>query len=457
VIGLMNLQEIQAATEGSLSGGDAEFRAVSIDTRTLNTGDLFIAISGPNFDGNSFIPAAAERNACGAIVSREVSDGLPTLTVADTRMALGVIGALNRALTTACVIALTGSQGKTTVKEMTADILSECGSVLLTQGNLNNELGVPLSLSRIEAKHEFAVIELGANGPGEIAYTAGLTRPRIGHITNISGTHLEGFGDLDGVANAKAEIWQGIEAGGTAVVNLDDEFADQFIRQIKQLGNDRKVVTVSGTGNPGANYQATEICLKGVKEVSFKLRSPLGEVGVNLKVAGSHNVSNALAAAAMAMSAGASLDHVRTGLGKFLPVKGRMAVLPGLNGCTVIDDSYNASPSSFRAAIDVLASSSSKTVVVMGDMGELGNTADSAHREVGEYARQQSIDHFIAIGDLSRLAVEAFGDEGIFLQERNHFFDAISPLLGNSTTVLIKGSRSQSMEQLVQQIMADTV
>jgi UDP-N-acetylmuramoyl-tripeptide--D-alanyl-D-alanine ligase len=456
VIGAMNLQEVQAATQGNLSGGDAEFRAVSIDTRTLNAGDLFIAISGPNFDGNSFISAAAEGNACGAIVSREVNDGMPTLTVTDTRKALGVIGALNRARTTACVIALTGSQGKTTVKEMTAGILSECGSVLLTQGNLNNELGVPLSLSRMEAEHEFAVIELGANGPGEIAYTAGLTRPRIGHITNIAGTHLEGFGDLDGVAKAKAEIWQGIEAGGTAVVNLDDEFADQFIHQIKQLGNDRKVVTVSGTGNFAADYQATEICLKSVEEVSFRLRSSLGEVGITLQVAGSHNVSNALAAAAMAMSAGASLDHVRTGLEKFLPVKGRMDILPGLKGCTVIDDSYNASPSSFRAAIDVLASSNSTTVVVMGDMGELGNTADSAHREVGEYARQQGIDHLIAVGDLSQLAVEAFGDEGIFLQERSHFVDAISPLLGNSTTVLVKGSRSQSMEQLVQQIMADT-
>ena len=468
----MNLQEVQTATGGSLSGGDVEFRAVSIDTRTLNEGDLFIAISGPNFDGNDFIATATEQNACGAIASHEVNDGLPVLTVADTRKALGVIGALNRTRTTACVIALTGSQGKTTVKEMTADILSECGNVMLTQGNLNNELGVPLSLARIEAEHEFAVIELGANGPGEIAYTAGLTRPRIGHITNIAETHLEGFGDLDGVANAKAEIWQSIEAGGIAVVNLDDEYADQFIDQIGQLGSGRKVVTVSGTGIMAADYQATEICLDSLSGSSFKLSSPAGEVVITLQVAGSHNVSNALAAGAMAMSAGASLAHVKAGLEKFLPVKGRMCVMPGVAGCTVVDDSYNASPASFRAAIDVLSSTSTttdslshspahlpfngRTVVVMGDMGELGNAAESAHREIGEYARKQSINHFIAVGDLSRLAVEAFGEGGIFLQERSRFVDVIKPMLTKTTTVLVKGSRSQGMEQLVQQIMAVT-
>jgi UDP-N-acetylmuramoyl-tripeptide--D-alanyl-D-alanine ligase len=463
----MNLQEVQTATGGSLSGGDAEFRAVSIDTRTLNEGDLFIAISGPNFDGNDFVTTATKQNACGAITSHEVNEGLPVLTVADTRKALGVIGALNRTRTTACVIALTGSQGKTTVKEMTADILSECGNVMLTQGNLNNELGVPLSLARIEAEHEFAVIELGANGPGEIAYTAGLTRPRIGHITNIAETHLEGFGDLDGVARAKAEIWLSIEAGGIAVVNLDDEYADQFIDQIRQLGSGRKVVTVSGTGNKAADYQATEISLDSVNGSNFKLSSPVGEVVITLQVAGSHNVSNALAAGAMAMSAGASLDHVRAGLEKFLPVKGRMCVMPGLEGCTVVDDSYNASPASFRAAIDVLSSTRAtsdspahlpfhgRTVVVMGDMGELGNAAETAHREVGEYAREQSINHFIAVGDLSRLAVEAFGEGGIFLQERSRFVDVIRPLLTKSTTVLVKGSRSQRMEQLVQQIKAD--
>jgi UDP-N-acetylmuramoyl-tripeptide--D-alanyl-D-alanine ligase len=246
-------------------------------------------------------------------------------------------------------------------------------------------------------------------------------------------------------------------------VNLDDEYADQFIDQIGQLGSDRKVVTVSGTGNMAADYRATEISLDSVNGSSFKLSSPAGEVVITLQVAGSHNVSNALAAAAMAMSAGASLDHVRAGLEKFLPVKGRMCVIPGLAGCTVVDDSYNASPASFRAAIDVLSSTSTtadssphkRTVVVMGDMGELGNAAESAHREVGEYAREQSINHFIAVGDLSRLAVEAFGEGGIFLQERSRFVDVIRPLLTKSTTVLVKGSRSQGMEQLVQQIKAD--
>lgn len=454
MIGSMYLHEIQSVTGGVLSGGDAEFSAVSIDTRTLQEHELFIAIKGPHFNGNDFVGKAEQQLACGAIVTEAVECGLPVLTVEDSRIALGRIGALNRDRTSACVIALTGSQGKTTVKEMTARILAECGEVIMTRGNLNNDLGVPLSLLKIEEKHEFAVIELGANGPGEIAYSVGLTRPQIGHITNIAGTHLEGFRDLEGVARAKAEIWQGIQEGGTAVVNLDDEFAGSFIELIEQQLSGRKLVTVSASGNTDADLLATDVHLQETSGATFTLQTTVGGVTVSLKVAGMHNVRNALSAAAMAMVAGASLEQVQAGLEKFASVKGRMSIVPGLQQATIIDDSYNASPSSFRAAIDVLVLSRGTTVVVMGDMGELGHDAERAHREVGSYARTCGVDHFIAVGSLSKLAVEAYGDTGIFLEDRKTFADIIRPLMNESVTVLVKGSRSQGMEKLVRQIQA---
>ena len=455
MIGTMRLQEIQEVTGGILSGGDAEFSAVSIDTRTLQENELFIAIKGPNFNGNKFVAKAEEQHACGAIVSEAVICGMPTLHVADSRDALGKIGALNRDRSSACVIALTGSQGKTTVKEMTACILACCGEVIMTRGNLNNDLGVPLSLLKIEAHHEFAVIEMGANGPGEIAYSVSLTRPQIGHITCIAGTHLEGFGDLAGVARAKSEIWQGIQEGGTAVVNLDDAFAGQFIEQLEQQAGNRRIVSVSAKGSTSADVYATAVKLDAIRGAAFTLNTASGTTDVSLGVPGFHNVGNALAAATMAMAAGADLEAVKKGLERFTQVKGRMCIVDGMQESTIIDDSYNASPSSFKAAIDVLVLNEGATIVVMGDMGELGTDAERGHREVGRYARDRGVDHFIAVGNLSRLAVEAYGDGGIFLDDRAQFVATILPLLNASVTVLVKGSRSQGMEKLVKQIQAE--
>ncbi|MBT6043462.1 MAG: UDP-N-acetylmuramoyl-tripeptide--D-alanyl-D-alanine ligase [Gammaproteobacteria bacterium] len=459
MIGLMNLQEVQEEAGGLITGGDAVFCDVSIDTRTLKPNELFIAVKGPNFNGNDFIPTAVEKKACGIVAGMEANElvaiDIPVMTVNDTRQVLGKIGAMNRNRSKACVIALTGSQGKTSVKEMTAKILGECGEVIMTQGNLNNDLGVPLSLIKIEEQHEFAVIELGANGPNEIAYSAGLTRPKIGHITNIAGTHLEGFGDLAGVAKAKSEIWQKIEAGGTAVINLDDHFAEQFINEIHSLG--KHLVSVSGNGNSSADYFADQIDLQEFQGVSFRLNSSKGAVNINLQVSGKHNVCNAMAAAAMAITAGAELAQVKAGLEKFAAVKGRMSVVPGQKNSILIDDTYNASPSSFHAAIDVLALSQGTRIVVMGDMGELGKDADLAHQEIGSYAKQKGIEVFIGVGELSKLAVSAFGEGGIGLTDRERFAETIHPLLGDAVTVLIKGSRSQGMEKLLNQIQAEKV
>ena len=453
MIGTMSLQQVQALTGGEMSGQHAVFSAVSIDTRTLQKNELFIALNGPNFNGNTFLAAAEDKGACAAIVTEAVDTRLPILTVQDSRIALGKMGALNRDRSSACVIALTGSQGKTSVKEMTAAILGECGEVIMTRGNLNNDLGVPLSLLKIEDKHEFAVIEMGANGPGEIAYSVGLTRPHIGHITNIAGTHLEGFGSLAGVAQAKSEIWHGIQEGGTAVVNLDDDFASQFMAQLSRQPGNRHVVTISAKGNTEADLYADLVNLDGTRSARFTLCAPIGKIPVLLQVAGLHNIGNALAAAAIAIAAGAHLPQVKAGLEKFTSVKGRMCILEGEQQATIIDDTYNASPASFKAAIDVLVLCEGDTIVVMGDMGELGADAARGHREVGSYAREKGVTHFIATGDLSRLAVEAYGDDGVFLADKTGFGEIIRPLLGPNVTVLVKGSRSQGMEKLVQQIM----
>ena len=453
MIGSMSLQEVQMETGGVITGANAEFCAASIDTRTLQPGDLFVAIKGPNFNGNEFVSAAAEKSASAVIVDESVNVDLPVLTVSDTRDALGTIGAMNRNRSGACVLGLTGSQGKTTVKEMTGAILSQCDSVMMTSGNLNNELGVPLSLLKIDKQHKYAVIEMGANGPGDIAYSVALARPDIAHITCIAGTHLEGFGDLHGVAKGKSEIWSGIRENGTAVVNLDDFFAPQFVEQIKSLG--RHIVTVSGSGNKDADYFADDIQLDQFQGAGFKLNSAQGTVAIKLQVPGKHNINNAMAAAAMAMTAGAGLDAVKVGLEQFAAVKGRMCIVAGIHGATLVDDSYNASPASFRAAIDVLAQTRGSRIVVMGDMGELGSEAEKEHAEIGRYAKQQGIDCLIALGEMSALAVPAFGDGGIYLSERNEFKDTIAPLLNATTTVLIKGSRSQSMEKLVSQIQDD--
>lgn len=459
MIGSMSLQEVQEEAGGLITGGDAGFCDVSIDTRTLKANELFIAVKGPNFNGNDFIPTAVEKKACAIVASMEANElvaiDIPVMTVNDARQVLGKIGAMNRNRSSACIIALTGSQGKTSVKEMTAKILGECGEVIMTQGNLNNDLGVPLSLIKIEQQHEFAVIELGANGPHEISYSAGLTRPQIGHITNIAGTHLEGFGDLAGVAKAKSEIWQKIEAGGTAVINLDDHFTEQFINEIQALG--RHLVSVSGNGNTSADYFADQIELQELQGVSFRLNSSKGTVNINLQVSGKHNVCNAMAAAAMAMTAGAELAQVKAGLEKFASVKGRMCVVSGQKNSTLIDDTYNASPSSFHAAIDVLALSQGTRIVVMGDMGELGRDADVAHQEIGSYAKRKGIEIFIGVGELSKLAVSAFGEDGISLNDRERFAETIQPLLGDAVTVLIKGSRSQGMEKLLNQIQVEKV
>jgi UDP-N-acetylmuramoyl-tripeptide--D-alanyl-D-alanine ligase len=449
VIDGMTLQEAQQATGGTLTGGNVRFTAISTDTRTIQNGALFIALKGPSFNGNSFVEVAARKGASAAIVSEFVSPVLPLLTVSDTRIALGKLGAYNRARSSAKIVALTGSQGKTTVKEMAAAILDSCGSVLATKGNLNNDIGVPLTLLQIGQRHHFAVIEMGANAPGEIAYTAMLTQPDIAHITNVAPTHLEGFGTLQGVARAKAEIWQGVRSGGTALINVDDpNILDAFSAR-----EDLRRVKLSAAGRQDADYALEGYVDKGIAGSEFALCTPQGRFTVKLALPGRHNAANALAAAALAMEAGAGPRDVILGLDTIRSVKGRLYVRRGLRGAVVLDDTYNASPSSFRAAIDVLVKQSGIRVVVAGDMGELGIERESAHRELGRYARERGIDHFFATGELCRHAVAAFGDKSVHRADWSELAEAVRSLLAPGVSVLVKGSRSAGMERVVQRLI----
>jgi UDP-N-acetylmuramoyl-tripeptide--D-alanyl-D-alanine ligase len=448
MIEALQLKELQAITHGTLHGANVSFSNVSTDTRTLQKDDLFIALMGPNFNGNLFVSEAGRKAACAAVVSEDVKADIPTLQVADTRIALGQLGAENRRRSSSTVIGLTGSQGKTSVKEMTAAILARCGKVHSTRGNLNNDFGVPLTLLQINAEHRFAVIEMGANAPGEIAYTSAITRPDIAHITNIAPTHIEGFGSLEGVARAKAELWSGLKEQGKAIINIDDPHIPPNFVQAGSL----RTVTISAGGKNAADYVVRSWQDLGLSGSRFTLRTPSGIAEIQLKLPGRHNVANALAAAAMAMEAGASLEHVVEGLGSVGGVKGRLTVRKGLGGSVVLDDTYNASPASFRAALEVLARQPGRKILVAGDMGELGAGAKAAHSDLGVSAREGGVESLFATGELSLLTVAAFGTGAAHFNSCTDLAGKLRPLLGKGVTVLVKGSRSAGMERVVKLI-----
>ncbi|WP_325436339.1 UDP-N-acetylmuramoyl-tripeptide--D-alanyl-D-alanine ligase [Pseudomonas nitroreducens] len=439
----LSLNEVAGALQGRLVGADVIFAAVSTDSRAIEPGQLFIALTGPRFDGHDYLADVAAKGAVAALVEREVAGApLSQLVVKDTRIALGQLGALNRAAFTGRVAAVTGSSGKTTVKEMLASILRTQGDVLATRGNLNNDLGAPLTLLQLAPEHQSAVIELGANRVGEIAYTVALTRPQVAIITNAGTAHVGEFGGQDKIVLAKGEILEGLAADGVAILNRDDKAFDTW-----QARADGRRVSSFGLHDARADFHASDVKRDARGCPGFTLQGPAGEAAVQLNLLGEHNVTNALAAAAAAHALGVPLVGIVSGLHNLQPVKGRAVAQLATNGMRVIDDSYNANPASICAAIDILAGFSGRTVLVLGDMGELGAWAESSHREVGTYAIGK-VTALYAVGPLMSHAVQAFGSAGRHFADQASLIQALAEE-ASTTTILIKGSRSAAMDKVV--------
>jgi UDP-N-acetylmuramoyl-tripeptide--D-alanyl-D-alanine ligase len=439
------LSQFAAACAGKLTGADAEFSEVLIDSRAVREGDLFLALPGERADGHDFVAAAARAGAAGAVVSRLVDAPLPQVLVDDVASALARAGAAWRTAYAGTVLGVAGSNGKTTTKEMLAAILAQRGECLATRGNLNNHLGVPLTLLRLGPRYRDAVIEVGANHAGEVAELVALARPAVGLITNAGAEHLEGFGTLEGVARAEGEMIAGLAAEGVAVINADDEFAPLW------RGMTQARIVDFGLAE-GAAVRASDLRLQVDAQgfaTHFTLHCATGSVAVALALAGRHNISNALAAAAAALAAGATLQEVDAGLRTVRAVPGRMQFKPLAGGAWLIDDSYNANPSSARAALEVLAEIPGRRWLVLGDMAELGEHAADSHRDIGALARMLGIERVFTFGPLAALAAGSFGAGA----ERYDNIDALSQAVGGAmrgeVRLLVKGSRVNRLERLV--------
>jgi UDP-N-acetylmuramoyl-tripeptide--D-alanyl-D-alanine ligase len=441
----LSFSELLLPLDARRVGEDVHFNGVSIDSRAIEAGQLFVALTGPRFDGHDYLDQVAAKGAVGALVEREVPGStLPQLIVGDTRKALAQLGAMNRnAFVDKPVAAITGSSGKTTVKEMLASILRTRGTVLATKGNLNNELGVPLTLLTLSPEFDAAVIELGANHVGEIALTVSLTKPHVSVLTNAGTAHVGEFGGPEKIVEAKGEIIEGLDSRGTAVLNRDDK---AFPIWVARAGA-RKVLSFS-TKSSEADLYASDLGIDARGCPTFTLHSPNGSAQVQLNLLGAHNVANALAAAAAAQALGVSLPGIVTGLNNVQPVKGRTVAQLATNGIRVIDDTYNANPTSVAAATDILTSFPGRKVLVLGDIGELGDWAEQGHRDVGAYAAGK-VDALYAVGPLMAHAVKAFGQHAHHFANQADLIAALGAEQDKNTTILIKGSRSAAMENVV--------
>ena len=442
------LARFARACGGELRGNDARFTDVVSDSRTLEAGQLFVALAGPNFNGRDFLAAALAAGAAGAVVDAPQPVALPQIVVADTQAALTRAAHAWRTAFHGPLIGVAGSNGKTTAKEMTARILAEAGATLATRGNLNNHIGVPLTLLRLTPEHRFAVVEMGANHPGEVAALVELSSPSIGVITNAGAEHLEGFGSLESVARAEGEMVAGLAPTATAVINADDAFAALW------RGLTKARVVTFGVREPAdfaASEVRTELRAAGFR-THFRLHSPAGTAAVELALGGAHNIANALAAAAAAASAGATLAQIAAGLAAVRAVPGRLQFKRARSGAWLIDDSYNANPSSVRAAIEVLASLQGRRWLVLGDMAELGEFAHEAHADIGEFARAAGIERLYATGALMERAVASFGAGAQWFADAAVLTQTLSRALegpGAEVRILVKGSRFNRLERVV--------
>ncbi len=434
-----------------LIGRDGRFASVSTDTRTIAPGELYVALRGPNFDGHDFVAQAAQKGAVGAMVERPLDLELSQLKVADTRVGLGILAAAWRQVFSIPLVAVTGSNGKTTVKEMLAAILSCRGRVLATLGNLNNDIGMPLTLLRLQ-NEDYAVIELGANGPGEIGYLSGIARPDVVVLNNVGKAHLEGFGSLEGIARAKAEIISGLSAEGVVVINGDDRWAELW----RDLAEGRRVLSfgVETAADVSANPQQLRTHWDGHGfRCRFDMRTPQGEVTIDLALAGRHNLLNALAAAAAAQALGAGLEDIREGLAGIRPVRGRLQTRTAPSGLRVIDDTYNANPDSVVAAIEVLVTAPGRRWLILGDLAELGPESERLLGELGTRARAAGLDRLCTLGTISAAATRTFGPGARHFADRQALIEELREQLESEDYVLVKGSRSAAMELVVNALL----
>jgi len=457
------LSEVAPQIGAQLIGADLEFIGVSTDTRAVQPGQLFVALKGPNFDAHDFAEDAIGAGAVALLVERQLDVALPQLVVSDSLIALGKLAAYWRSQLAIPFVAVTGSNGKTTVKEMLASIFSQQGETLATSGNLNNHIGVPLTVLSISRQHKAAVIEMGANHPGEIAYLTNLVKPTVAIINNAAAAHLEGFGSLDGVAKAKGEIYQGLVDNGVAIINSDDRFAPLW------RGLTGKYPTISfglNDSKPGADVSCQ--WQGDISGSQLKMKTPQGPIQCFIKLAGEHNVLNALAATAAALGAQVSPGTIKAGLESLAPVSGRLQSKPGVYGGCIIDDTYNANPNSLHAGLQVLAACEGSKYLILGDMGELGDDAAQLHKQAGEQARSLGIDKLFTLGDFSRQATIAFGDNATHFDSQDRLVDVLrlelsqlqsspeAPLESPNVTLLIKGSRMMHMERVVAALSLNT-
>jgi UDP-N-acetylmuramoyl-tripeptide--D-alanyl-D-alanine ligase len=429
-----------------LSGNDREFHGISTDTRTVRAGELFFALQGPNFDGNRFAGVAADKDAAGSVVSESVQTGAAQIIVDDTKRALGQLAAGWRRQMPASVVGITGSNGKTTLKELVTSCLSQSALTLATQGNLNNEIGVPTMLARLAPDHRYAVIEMGANHAGEIAWLASITEADVVVITNAGPAHLEGFGSLEGVARAKGEILENPRRPLFAVLNADDKYFEYWSSKV----SDVDLISFGIESDAMIRASDIEATVTGSR---FKLHIRDSVVCVNLPLAGRHNVGNACAAAAVATALQLSPDTIKRGLESVQPVSGRLQPVRAPSGFIVYNDSYNANPQSVTAAARFLASLGTETWLVLGDMGELGSDSVALHSAVGRDAQQLGVRQLLATGELSKHTVQAFGNGALWFESVEALVESLKQSVTPDATVLVKGSRSARMERVVEALL----
>jgi UDP-N-acetylmuramoyl-tripeptide--D-alanyl-D-alanine ligase len=445
------LSQVAQSLNGTLIGEDVCFSSVSTDSRTLAENDLYIALKGPRFDGHNFVAQAIEKGAAAVMVSEPLTLEVPQIQVSDTRLGLGRLAGVWRDSFNVPLVAITGSNGKTTVKALLAAILQQRGSVLATKGNLNNEIGLPLTILRLQDE-AYAVVEMGANHPGEIGYLSHIAHPDVALITNAGAAHLEGFGDLRGVANAKGEILSGLKPIGIAVLNADDEYFPLWRemlgeRRLMSFGSSRQAAVRCDLSR--AEMRWTDAGFYNQMQVSYQEE----RFDVKLALAGQHNLMNALAAIAGALAMGCSVKDIEQGLAHVKPVAGRLQMLFTPAGYRLINDTYNANPDSVEAAVEVLRSAPGEQILVLGDLAELGDQSVALHSQLGAKAKQAGLSRLYTLGELSRYAADSFGEGAMAFTDLDELIGALNSSLGEGDTLLVKGSRSAAMERVVERLM----